>query len=123
MIDGNTQVKAVCLVVTGNEIPAVQREDGTGGREPGPLVAIDEGVISDQGFHEDRGFVVQCRVELDVTVACPRAIHRGFEQVMVSKPMLAPSLFNQTVVDKEHLLSREELHAVPMPRALAGSDR
>lgn len=73
-----------------------------------PLVAVDKGMIADQGEPNGRSLLDQRRIEIPAVKGHPRLGHGRREARRVTNPSGAARLVDHQPVKRDHLVHSEE---------------
>jgi hypothetical protein len=92
------------------KVMVVQPEEDAGRCDSRSLVAVDEGVIARQGFHQRSCLMEYVRVEILPGEGRPGPRDRGPEKVDIENAVGSARLINDSAVDEKDLLRRKVFH-------------
>src|SRR5918999_4294113 len=89
-----------------SDVPAVEQVEGEGGHHGGPLVAVDEGVVPDEGVHERSRLLVDRRVGVEASDRRLRAEDGRLQQTEVGERVAA----DLSLVEGDHVAHGQIAH-------------
>jgi len=98
------------LVYRGFESAAIQAKEREHGGMANALVAVDEGMVLDEGEAQSGGLARQGRIEVRSPERLPRLGDGGLHRTEVADTRLLPALFHDEAVEKQHLSQAEVSH-------------
>jgi len=98
------------LIDGGPQAQAIEAQESIHSSMPGALVAVDEGVVLDEGKAESGGLVDEGRVQILAAKSHPRLRQSGFECTFVSHPGRAARVGDDELVKEENFLHGKMSH-------------
>jgi hypothetical protein len=92
------------------KVAPVQAKEREHGGMTNALVAIDEGMVLDEGEAQSRCLAREARIEVGSAEGLPRLGDGGLHRAEIADKRLLPALVHDEAVEKQHLSQAEVSH-------------